>query len=257
MFENTETIIMWAEYGDALFWHKGSGCCGDSRSVVTDSGRVIDLTGIKGLREWYARYDDDKYPAYEWTPEEYTAWRKEGWKYAQAVRDLIPDDIDLVYEYDGDDTGSPVHRKNRVVPKKAMVSDYRLLEEAHDQVWRHHPPVDMNRYNQYLETLCSACKHEELLENAHIFWNGDHEREELIIMWYQLQFHCEFSISRKIDSSKFEIDYRFSKKQSMKEDKLPPIPEYSCHTTLDGDDKDFAKDFAQTLSWLILDRGLK
>ena len=120
MFKRIETIIMWAEYGDALFWHKGSGCCGDSRSLVTDSGKVIDVTGIKGLREWYARYDDDKYPAYSWTPEEYSAWRKEGWKYAQAIRDLIPDNIDLVYEYDGDDTGSPVHRKNRVVPSKPM-----------------------------------------------------------------------------------------------------------------------------------------
>ncbi len=257
MFERVETIIMWAEYGDALFWHKGSGCCGDSRSLVTDSGKVIDITDIKGLGEWYARYDDDKYPAYSWTPEEYTSWRKEGWKYTQAIRDLIPDNIDLIYEYDGDNTGSPVHRKNRVIPSKPMVSDYRLLEEAHDQVWRHHPPVDMNRYNKYLETLCCACKHEELLENAHIFWNGNHEREELIIMWYQQQFHCEFSIRRELDSDRFEIDYRFSKKQSMKEDKLPAVPEYSYHSILSDDDEKFADDFAQTLSWLILDRGLK
>ena len=31
----------------------------------------------------------------------------------------------------------------------------------------------------------------------------------------------------------------------------------TCHSTLSDDDEKFADDFAQTLSWLILDRGLK
>ncbi len=73
MFERVETIIMWAEYGDALFWHKGSGCCGDSRSLVTDSGKVSDITDIKVLGGGNARYDADKYPAYSRTPQEYTS----------------------------------------------------------------------------------------------------------------------------------------------------------------------------------------
>ncbi len=257
MYEERETIIMWAEYGDALFWHKGSGCCGDSRSLITDSGKVIDLSNIKGLREWYARYDDDKYPAYEWTPEEYIAWKEEGWKYAKAVRDIIPDEINLTYDYGDSDNASPVHRKNRVEPTKPLVSDNRLIEEAMDQVWRHHPPVNMPPFTRCMELLATACDHEELLENAHVWWNGTYEQEELIIMWYQQQFHCEFSIRRSLESDKYEIDYSFSKKQSMEEDKLPTVPEYSCHSVWDQKDEHFADDFAETLAWLILDRGLK
>ena len=89
MLEQIETIVMWAEYGDALFWHKGKGCCGDSRSVITDSGKVINLNGIRGLKEWYARFDDDKYPAYEWSPEEYIAWKKEGVKSPPGREDTL------------------------------------------------------------------------------------------------------------------------------------------------------------------------
>ena len=115
----------------------------------------------------------------------------------------------------------------------------------------------MNPFDECIETLCRTCKYEELLENAHVFWNGTHEHEELIIMWYQKQFHCEFSIRHELGSEEFEIDYRFSKKQNMEEEKLPAVPEYSCHSLLSGDDEYYADDFAQTLSWLILDRGLK
>ena len=48
-----ETIWMWAEYGDALFWYRDGGCCGDSKGLVTEyRHKRIDLTGIEGLQEW-------------------------------------------------------------------------------------------------------------------------------------------------------------------------------------------------------------
>lgn len=95
----SSVVHMWAEYEDALFWTADGKCCGSSSSLSLDDGSVIDLTGIDGLKSWYEKFDADTHPAYEWTTEEYDAWNREGWKYADAVRAILPPDVDLFVSF--------------------------------------------------------------------------------------------------------------------------------------------------------------
>ena len=65
-----ETISMWCDYGDALFWGRGTdgkgGCCGNADSLFTDTAGEIKLDSIKGLREWYEKWDSASLPD-NWT----------------------------------------------------------------------------------------------------------------------------------------------------------------------------------------------
>ncbi len=250
-----ETVIMWAEYGDALFWHRAAGCCGDSMSLVTGSGRVVDLSGVSGLQEWYARFDNAGRPAFQWSAEEFETWRNEGFCYARAVRDLLPDEIDLEYVCGDGKVSTLIHRKNRMIPSKPLVSDTRLKKEVLDQ-FRCYPDVETEPYTRCVELLVSDCKHEELLENAHACFSVSEEREDLKIIWHQSQFCCELSFGRKNGSSDYWMQYWFDQKHNSGAEESPIVPQYSYYLSTIADKGNFAG-LAETLAWLILERGLK
>lgn len=91
----TEMIDMWAEWGEALFW-VNDGCCGDCEVIHTDSGD-IDLTGIKGLKEWYEEFNCSN-PCEKWPAEKKKEWNRRGFELAKAIRKILPDHIDLCYD---------------------------------------------------------------------------------------------------------------------------------------------------------------
>lgn len=255
MLEQIETIVMWAEYGGALFWHKGKGCCGDSRSVITDSGKVINLNGIRGLKEWYARFDDDKYPAYEWSPEEYIAWKKEGVKYAFAVRDILPGHIDLVYDYDDGDQCAFIPRKDKVTPSKPLLSDKRLISEATELVANVYGDKHRESLISCVRNLCSACKYEELLEPAHCLW--DDEDNKLVVEWYLETMACEFSFEKETLEEEINATFAIKNGDKLDKDEQPFIVQTSCRARFrNAIEIDFSP-FVNLLSWHMLDRGLK
>lgn len=95
-----ETISMWCEFGDALFWGRGidgkGGCCGNAESLYTDTTGEIKLDSIVGLREWYDEWDSASLPD-NWTKRQRRDWDKRGYLFALQVRKLLPDTIDLYY----------------------------------------------------------------------------------------------------------------------------------------------------------------
>ena len=95
-----ETISMWCDYGDALFWGRGldgkGGCCGSADKLWTDTTGEIELSSIKGLREWYNEYDATDLPV-NWTKKQWKDWEERGYAFALQVRELLPDTIDLYY----------------------------------------------------------------------------------------------------------------------------------------------------------------
>lgn len=94
-----ETIHMWAEWGDGLFWSHGR-CCGNAEGfrIETDNTR-IDLTDIPEIRVWYDEFDNS-YPEDQWPDEKYNVWFKKGWELAKLVRKRLPDSVDLFYQWD-------------------------------------------------------------------------------------------------------------------------------------------------------------
>lgn len=95
-----ETISMWCDYGDALFWNrdkKGWGaCCGGTDIFFTETAGEIKLDSIKGLREWYDEYDITE-PPHAWNSKRWKNWLERGYSFAVQVRKLLPDTIDLFY----------------------------------------------------------------------------------------------------------------------------------------------------------------
>ena len=95
-----ETISMWCDYGDALFWGRGTdgkgGCCGNADSLFTETAGEIKLDSIKGLREWYEKWDSASLSD-NWTKKQWRDWDARGYSFALQVRKLLPDTIDLFY----------------------------------------------------------------------------------------------------------------------------------------------------------------
>lgn len=123
-----ETVHMWAEWGDALFWHQQGGCCGNAdRFFVDTDDTTIDLTDIPELRQWYDEFDNS-IPGQERTEEEYEDWYKRGWELAKIVRTKLPASVDLFYQWkfypiDGAEWGGKkisilVPDERTLIPKK-------------------------------------------------------------------------------------------------------------------------------------------
>lgn len=95
-----ETICMWCDYADALFWgrdKKGYGfCCGDADSFETETAGEINLESIKGLREWYNEWESVPLPN-KWTKKKWNKWYERGYAFALQIREILPDTIDLYY----------------------------------------------------------------------------------------------------------------------------------------------------------------
>ena len=126
-----ETIQMWCDYGDALFWGRwndGYGACiGDAGSLDTYTCGTIDLSAIEGLQAWYDEWN--RTPLENILEEENESlddeWFNRGWRLALKVRELMPDTIDLFYynwypsvEVQQDDENHFPERLPMIVPNK-------------------------------------------------------------------------------------------------------------------------------------------
>ncbi len=86
-----DMVFMMPDWGDALFWN--CGCCGTADYVWTNNIKY-DLTSIEGLREWYDDFDKN---GLKWDGEQWKRFYKKGKIFAEKVRELLPDNIDLCY----------------------------------------------------------------------------------------------------------------------------------------------------------------
>lgn len=90
-----DVIHMWAEYGFGLFWVKG-GCCGNLEKIWRYS---LELPAELGIKEWYDEFDNLN-PEEGWSsPSEYKDWLDRGWDIAKKVRQLLPESVDLLFEW--------------------------------------------------------------------------------------------------------------------------------------------------------------
>lgn len=258
MIDEHETVWMWAEYGDALFWNQNGGCIGDIHGLITDwHHKKVDLSGIEGMAEWYARFDDDKYPAYEWSPEEYGAWIEEGWKYAREVRRILPDEIELLYEYDENGTPYPVPRETRVLTTHPVTSTDRLVNEAtHFILSSYNRTLDPAPYISFINALCKACPCEELIAGAHCWW--ERGEKELRIQWYNESLDCYIKFGRRVYAREecWGAEWSIGGKWTFNKEESPYIGGVSSSFDYDGNSID-GEYFFNRLSWYILDRGLK
>ncbi len=122
-------IHMWAEWGDALFWNHG--CMGNADELWFE-GVCYDLRQIKGLREWY---DDMDCNGLNWTDEQWEDFKKKGFAFAQKVRELLPDDIDLYYDwipYVYKEKDANILARKLIAPK-ILVPNIKLLNPNEDE----------------------------------------------------------------------------------------------------------------------------
>lgn len=98
-----ETVQMWCDYGEALFWGRGNdghgACIGDAGSFDTYTCGTIDLSSIEGLREWYDEWNKTSLENILEEENESVGdeWFERGRQLALKVRELLPDTVDLYY----------------------------------------------------------------------------------------------------------------------------------------------------------------
>ncbi len=90
----TAVVHMWPEWGDGLFW-VADGCCGNADSFSLE-GTTYDLTSIEGLREWYDDMDNN---GLNWNEDQWNSHKGKGYGLAKKIRNLLPNNIDLYYEW--------------------------------------------------------------------------------------------------------------------------------------------------------------
>lgn len=83
-----------------LFWDDEGCAIGDFESFHINEEEFL-LSSLKGLEEWFLQAD--KYDPYEvvrpFTNEGMEEWINQGYKYAKQVRKILPNDIELCYQY--------------------------------------------------------------------------------------------------------------------------------------------------------------
>ena len=94
-----ETVHMWVEWGDGLFWDQQGRCCGNAEEFEIDTEPTrVNLRDIPEIRGWYDEFDAGD-PLAEWTEEQFKSWHKKGWELAKKVRAKLPAEVDLFYEW--------------------------------------------------------------------------------------------------------------------------------------------------------------
>ena len=97
--EIKETVHMWAEWGDGLFWYQRGCCCGNAdKFFVNTDDAEINLSSMPEVRKWYDEFDN-RYPEVPWGEGEYESWLNNGWELAKKIRLLLPESVDLFYEW--------------------------------------------------------------------------------------------------------------------------------------------------------------
>ena len=93
-----EFLHMWPDYGDALFWDLHGVNVGFPDVVFLKDGTGIDLTGVKGLSEWFYEWDEESTQRKSgWNDSDWIAWRQRGYELAKQVRKLLPAHVDFYY----------------------------------------------------------------------------------------------------------------------------------------------------------------
>ena len=94
-------ILMLPDYADALFWDEEGCCIGgyDTIWLGEDNNEIeIDLSSIKGLKEWFVEWDVETLSqTHHWTDEQWREWWAKGVELAKAVNKLLPDNVYLDY----------------------------------------------------------------------------------------------------------------------------------------------------------------
>lgn len=92
-----ERLHMWAEWGDALFWAEPKGCSGNADLVHTEThGDISFKESLPELRAWYDDFDCNGLNA----GFDRVSWINQGRKVAARVRELLPDDIELFFDWE-------------------------------------------------------------------------------------------------------------------------------------------------------------
>lgn len=96
-----ETVHMWTEWGDGLFWHQRGGCSGNAEGFFIDTdGIEIDLSVMPELRQWYDEWElDGPFGVEKWTEEHERTWFQKGWELAKKIRTMLPECVDLYYQW--------------------------------------------------------------------------------------------------------------------------------------------------------------
>jgi len=250
---------MWPEYGGALFWRKDGGCCGDCNVLFTEHNQLsIDVSQIEGLKEWYKRFDDDSKPPYTWSTKVYKTWVDQGWEYAYAVRNLLPDYIDMYYLRDEKGKPYPVTRNNHILPCKEFVSEDRLLNETFDQIYNGIVYRDAFPYIEFIKTICHICPYEELISDAHCFW--EESGAQLHITWYLDTLFCQIDYGPKHYHRNNHLEEDWTAQFEIREkNRLDGHKSYvnALAGGLNYENNEEVKWFFDTLAWYILDRGMK
>ena len=260
------TFWMRAEHGDALFFDHWDECYGNADTLKTFDHDTIDLSGVAGLRAWYDRFDREERPVAEWPAGEYQAWVEEGWQYAYALRELVPDHFDLIYEYE--ENGKFV---TYTIPRKSRLPDVapstreaeRLIREADEQIDRvifdireesGAPVFDRDEETKplfmgYIRRFCEQCPDDRVLAKAHCVWNEN--AKELIVQWYLDDFKARCIIGR--EDGFWEIESK--RIVNWHPGDPPKIHDFEC--TLMSLEGNFAVVLLGWMQWYIVERGLK
>lgn len=90
-------VLMSTELGNGLFWQWREVCCGDVEKLKLND-LEIDLSDIKGLREWYEEYQAKK-DGEKWDSKKQREWQRRGRGFAFEIRKRLPANIDLYFNW--------------------------------------------------------------------------------------------------------------------------------------------------------------
>lgn len=112
--EDTVFLLMWSDYGGALFWNDENECCGASDHIWLCEEK-ISLSDIPELATWESDFhvladmvhdadteDTEEYPIHAIDEKERTAWHIRGLHLAHQLRPRLPLSLVLLYEQSWD-----------------------------------------------------------------------------------------------------------------------------------------------------------
>jgi hypothetical protein len=97
-----EIQLMAADVYFGPFWtHGGAKWIGDCDSFSLMDGREVDVSSVKGLKEWFSQAE--KYDPYcvfeEFQPKGFEDWVNKGYELALEIKKLLPKDVVLYYAF--------------------------------------------------------------------------------------------------------------------------------------------------------------
>lgn len=112
--DDTAFLLMWSDFGGALFWNDENECCGDSEQLWLGEKEIL-LSDIPELATWESDFhvlagavhdaiseDDEEYPIHAIDEKERAAWHVRGLHLAHRLRPRLPLSLVLLYEQSWD-----------------------------------------------------------------------------------------------------------------------------------------------------------